>query len=225
MLAVILAAGRGTRLRPLTDVTPKGLVDIGGGKPLLEATLEALPKEMDRLVIVVGHLGDQIQAYFGSAWHGIPIDYVVQDPIDGTGTAVRLAQPYVSGSFLVVNGDDVYAKADLARLITHPLAILVQTTPDPLRQSARVSPDGFFLGLAKSAAAPSRRVCGAYVLDERFFAEPLAHIDVRDHRESSLPHALAALAKHLPVHTEEATYWRPVGTPEELADIRAEIRA
>ncbi len=65
MQCVILAAGKGTRLRPLTDNTPKPLVPVAG-KPLIDHTIDALPSAIDELILVVGYLGDQLRAHFGN---------------------------------------------------------------------------------------------------------------------------------------------------------------
>ncbi len=223
MHAVILAAGKGTRLRPLTDHMPKALVDICG-KPLLQRILEALPEEIHEITIVVGYLKEQIMAYFGYAWNGRAIHYIIQDPLDGTGTAVALAKDYVEGSFLVVNGDDLYAKEDLSHLLAHPFAILLQETAEPVAYAALVSADGHFLGFESNPPASKRhhRVCGAYVLDERFFKYPLVKIPVRGHTEFSLPHTLVEVAKDCPIRVEKALYWRPVGTPDEWKRIKSD---
>ena len=215
MQAVILAAGKGTRLRPLTDRIPKALVDIKG-VPLIGRILAALPRDITEIIIVVGHLAEQIRAHVGPSWNGIPVRYLVQDPLDGTGTAIHLAKGLLHGSFLVVNGDDLYDQADLARLCSHPLAILLHQTNGPVSPSALVDARGHFMGLESRPPQGEhhRRVCGAYVLDERFFRYPLAEIPVRDHVEFSLPHTLVNMAKYLPVRPEIARFWQPVGTPE-----------
>ncbi len=216
MQAVILAAGKGTRLRPLTDRIPKALVDIKG-TPLIEHILSALPKDISEIVVIVGYLADQIQRHVGPLWHGIPVRYVVQDPLDGTGTAIHLAKDLLHGSFLVVNGDDLYDQADLARLCAHPLAILLHQTNAPVSPSALVDGQGHFVGLETRPPQGEhhRRVCGAYVLDERFFRYPLAETPVHGHHEFSLPHTLVNAAKDLPIRVEMARFWQPVGTPEE----------
>lgn len=216
MQAVILAAGKGTRLRPLTDRIPKALVAIKG-QPLIERILAALPRDITEIIIVVGHLAEQIRGHIGPSWHGIPVRYVVQDPLDGTGTAIHLAKGLLHGSFLVVNGDDLYDQADLTRLCGHPFAILLHQTNGPISPSALVDTKGHFIGLETNPPQGEhhKRVCGAYVLDERFFRYPLAETPVRDHHEFSLPHTLVEVAKDLPIRAEMARFWQPVGTPEE----------
>ncbi len=109
MQAVLLAAGKGTRLRPLTRTTPKALIDICG-KPLLQHILEALPDAVQEIFIIVGYLRGQVMERFGGTWDGKPIRYIVQDPLTGTGPAVHLAKDRLRGKFLVVNGDDIYSR-------------------------------------------------------------------------------------------------------------------
>ena len=63
MQAIILAAGKGTRMRPLTYDMPKAMLPVKG-KPVLEYTISFLPEEIDEIIIVINHLGDQIKNYF-----------------------------------------------------------------------------------------------------------------------------------------------------------------
>jgi len=77
MQCVILAAGKGTRLRPLTENCPKPLVEVGG-KTLLDHIVGALPSSVDELIIVTGYLGEMIEAYCGTEFHGRKVTYVTQ---------------------------------------------------------------------------------------------------------------------------------------------------
>jgi MurNAc alpha-1-phosphate uridylyltransferase len=108
MRAMILAAGRGERLRPLTDTVPKPLVELGG-KPLIEYHLEALAQAGFReIVINQGHLGEQLAAVLGdgSRW-GVHIHWSNEQPEAlETGGGIFQALPLLgAGPFLVVNGD------------------------------------------------------------------------------------------------------------------------
>lgn len=216
MRAVILAAGRGLRLRPLTETTPKGLLPIHG-RPLLEHTLEALPKEVSDVFMVVGHLHEHILEHFKGSFAGKRLHYIVQEPLSGTGSAVHLCRPFLTERFLVVNGDDLYAAGDLEQLIAHPLAVLVQKTKESVAYSVLQDETGRMEGLEKNAPAQEEkhRVCGAYVLDERFFHYPLATVMVHDVIEYSLPHTIATLCRDMRIELSYATSWTPVGTPEE----------
>ena len=108
--ALILAGGKGTRLRPLTLKTPKGLIDVQG-KTLTEWLFELLKKYGIRdVVLSVGYLADNIRDYFtdGSRF-GMNIDYVEENPDKplGTGGPLRLAKDMLKDSFIVSNGDEL----------------------------------------------------------------------------------------------------------------------
>src|SRR5579859_5901047 len=108
MDAVILAAGLGTRLRPLTLTTPKPMLPIQG-RPLLDWTLGALPAAVDRVVVVIHHLGEQIEDYLRRQAHIPQWEVVRQEQPRGTGDAVRSCRQRLgSDTFLVLNGDDLY---------------------------------------------------------------------------------------------------------------------
>ena len=108
MKAMILAAGRGERMRPLTDRVPKPLLEVAG-KPLLQYHIEALREAgFEALVINHAHLGEQIVARFGDGCAlGVHIEYSAEPPgALETGGGIRQALPLLgSGAFLVVNGD------------------------------------------------------------------------------------------------------------------------
>ena len=118
MRAMILAAGRGERLRPLTDTRPKPLLEVGG-RPLIEHHLERLAQAGFReIVINLAHLGDMIRDTLGngSAW-GVNIHYSQEPPgaLD-TGGGIGQALPLLGDSpFAVINGD-IFSQYPLARL-------------------------------------------------------------------------------------------------------------
>jgi dTDP-glucose pyrophosphorylase len=114
MQCVILAAGKGTRLRPLTDNCPKPLVKVAG-KPLLDHIVEALPTAVDELIIVVGYLGGMIEDYCGKEFHGRKVTYITQEEQKGTAHALWLCKDLIKGRFLFLFADDLHGKEDLAR--------------------------------------------------------------------------------------------------------------
>ena len=106
--AVILAAGEGRRLEPLTNRRPKPMVPVAN-RPLLEHVVEAVAGAgIDRIVLVVGYRQERIRNHFGDGddW-GVTIEYVEQSTQLGTGHAVLQAEPVVDGSFVVLNGDRI----------------------------------------------------------------------------------------------------------------------
>jgi len=117
MKAVILAAGEGRRLEPLTDVRPKPMLPIAN-RPLLEHVVDAVVKAgIEEIVLVVGYERERIQDHFGDGgdW-GVRIQYAIQERQLGTGHAVLQAEPYVEGEFLALNGDRIVEPDVVRRL-------------------------------------------------------------------------------------------------------------
>ena len=103
--AVVLAAGEGMRLRPLTRNRPKPMLPAAN-RPILEYVLDALVESgAERVVIVVGYKHDRVQNHFGPRYRDVPLTYVRQDKQLGSGHALLQARDYVEDSMLVVNGD------------------------------------------------------------------------------------------------------------------------
>jgi len=117
MKAVLLAAGEGVRLQPLTATRPKHLIKVGG-KPILEHCLDALRANgVTEAVVITHYMGDAIRAYFGDgAKFGFKLEYAEQKTVLGTGNAAKFAQPYVDGDFLLVYGDLLFS-ADAIRKV------------------------------------------------------------------------------------------------------------
>ncbi|MFL5341278.1 MAG: nucleotidyltransferase family protein, partial [Gemmataceae bacterium] len=131
MDAIILAAGLGTRLRPHTLTTPKPLLPIQG-RPILDWIVGALPAEVDRLVVVVNYLAEQVEAYLRGQRHVADWTAVRQTTPRGTGDALMSCRGKVhSDRFLLLNGDDLYGAADLAKLLTRPAGLLAYPVEEP----------------------------------------------------------------------------------------------
>jgi len=114
MKAVVLAAGEGRRLEPLTNRRPKPMLPIAG-KPLLEYVLDAIVDAgIDEVVFVVGYARDRIQTHFGDGddW-GVSIEYVVQEKQLGTAHAIAQAEDAVDERFVVLNGDRIIEPAGI----------------------------------------------------------------------------------------------------------------
>jgi UDP-N-acetylglucosamine diphosphorylase/glucosamine-1-phosphate N-acetyltransferase len=111
MKAVLLAAGEGVRLMPITATRPKHLIKVGG-KPILQFCLEAVKKAgIDEAVIVTHYMGESIRSYFGDgAKLGLKLSYVEQKAVLGTGNAAEAAEPYVDGDFVLIYGDLLFGQ-------------------------------------------------------------------------------------------------------------------
>ena len=114
--AVILAAGKGTRMLPLTKDIPKPLLEING-KPFICYLLENLDKAgYTKVFLVVEYLKEQIKDYFKNHEYGFELGFIEQGEPLGTGHAVVAAKNYVKGEFAVINGDDIYSPSDLKNM-------------------------------------------------------------------------------------------------------------
>lgn len=108
MKAVILAAGKGTRLKPLTEDKPKALVEVNG-KPLIEDVFDNLISlGADELVVVVGYLKEQIIERYEDEYRGVPITYSHQREQLGLSHALLCAEPHIEGDFMVMLADNIF---------------------------------------------------------------------------------------------------------------------
>ena len=112
--AVVLAAGEGTRLQPLTRDRPKPMLPAAN-RPILEHVLDALLEAgVERIVLVVGHRRERVQEHFGPSYRDVSLEYVVQEKQLGSGHALLAAREAVEESVLVVNGDRVIDAGSVA---------------------------------------------------------------------------------------------------------------
>jgi len=118
MKAVILAAGEGVRLQPITSTRPKHLIKVGG-KPILEHCLNAVKTSgIEEALIVIHYMGDVIRQYFGDGKKfGLKIECVEQKAVLGTGNAVSLIEPYMKDDFLLVYGDLLFSAEAVKNVI------------------------------------------------------------------------------------------------------------
>src|SRR3989344_5777636 len=217
MQAVILAAGLGTRMRPLTNATAKPLLKIGE-RPLLEYTYDALPEIIDEVVVVIGYLGEQIRTYLGEEFRGRKIKYIVQEKLEGTAKALWEAKSLLHGRFLVLMADDIYAKADIEQCLTHERAILVMRSKSTGFGGKVLLDDRTqLLGVneGKSHPVDSLISTNVFVLTPEIFDfEPVKLTDREG--EWGLPQTVVEMSKNYPVAVVEAASWIKITTPEDL---------
>lgn len=215
MQCVFLAAGRGTRLRPLTDTTPKPLLEINK-KPILAHSFEQLPGEIDEVVLVIGWLGDKIRNYFGDDFLGRKIVYVEHKEMLGTGYALSLCRDVLKDKFVVMMGDNLYSRKDMEKCLAHDLCLLVKEAENPQDFAVvEIDADGALKAVCeKPHNSQSNLVNTAlYVLDKRFFDYPLVKISSGEY---GLPQTIAAMAADCPVVIERTKKWIEINTIEDL---------
>lgn len=130
MKAVILAAGEGQRMRPLSLDTPKPLLQVNG-KPMIEHILEAFPSEIDEVIIVVKYLGHKIKKHVGDKSRHMKVRYALGSK-RGTAHSFIAAKQFLEGQrFLVVYGDDLAHPFDVANCLSKDLSVLVFESKNP----------------------------------------------------------------------------------------------
>ena len=217
MKAVILAAGEGIRMRPLTLHVPKPLLTVKG-LPLLHHLLVALPENITEIVIVVGYLGEKIKNHFGEEYLGKKIAYVEQPEKKGTFSALQLCEPLLSDDepFCVFYADDLLNRASIDRLLEHRFAVLVKKSEHPERFGVvSATPDGKVLGIIEKPEQPTSNliVTNGCILDKNVFCcVPPPHAN----GELYLSAAIHEMAKKHDVYAVSADFWFPIGTPEDL---------
>lgn len=212
MKAMILAAGRGQRMMPLTAELPKPMLKVQG-KPLIEHHIERLKRAgITDFVINLAWQGDKIRDYFGDGCQfGVHIEYS-QEPEQGLETAGGIIQalPLLGEQFIVINGD-IFTDYDVSSLLHIHLddgeghIVLVENPPH--------NPDGDFTLRHLDGNSPKYTFSGISRFHQQFFAG----IAPGSHRLGAL--LREKLAEQL-VSTElYIGRWDDIGTPERLAQL------
>lgn len=204
-------------MRPLTLTRPKPLIEVAG-KSLIEHVLDALPKDIDEAIIVIGYKGDMIRQHLGDSYKGIPLRYVHQWMQAGTAHALSLARPFLTGRFLLLNADDILGPEAIQEAVKHPLSIMavkhdephkfgvIKTRDDGTMESIIEKPQEFIGNLIST---------GAMVLDDTLFNYEAAKHEASG--EYFMTHPLGLLAADQPIRVVEQSLWIPVGFPEDIA--------
>ncbi len=211
MDAIILAAGLGTRLRPHTLTTPKPLLPIQG-RPILDWTFAALPASVTRVIVVTHYLSEQVEAFLKTQKRFQDAVTVFQAKPRGTGDAFMVCREAVRADrFFVLNGDDLYAAADLAALATKPAGLLVHPVDEPKRFGiAFTRPDGTLEKLVEKPDMQGRQMAniGGYLFPREAFDVKL---ELSPRGEYEITDVVNALAARGPFFAVPASAWLPIG--------------
>lgn len=217
MKAVILAAGRGTRMHPLTLTRAKCMLPLAG-RPLLEHNLEQLRGLVEEVIIVTGYLGEQIRDHFGDSYQGLKIRYAEQGEQKGTGHALMQAGDSLKGRFLVMNGDDIYCRQDLEGCLKHELCIMAVGVENP-GSFGVVKLNGKFLkGIEEKPQEPKSNLvnAGAYVLNDSVLDRGAGESRRGEIELTGMVNSLAGREK---IACEKVRgFWLPLGFPWNLLE-------
>lgn len=224
MKAVILAAGEGIRMRPLTINTPKPLLKILG-KPILEHIIDSFPNEINEIVIVVGYLRNQIKNYFGSNWKGRKINYIFQKDKRGTAHALWLCKPFFKNErFLLTMGDDLHSPSNIKRCIQKDLSHVVAEVGNVKRFGEIIlNKDGSIKHIIEKPENPLSKLgsTGAMVLNDKIFNYKA---EKHPNGEYFLTDCINKMAKDHKIYAVVADFWIPIAYPEDLKKAEKVLR-
>ncbi|MBN2808963.1 MAG: NTP transferase domain-containing protein [Deltaproteobacteria bacterium] len=234
--ALILAAGFGTRLLPLTERLPKPLVPVAG-VPMLALTLNRFRRLKPRIMVVNGHhLAVQVESFLEEHSTGFQkLKYLYEPLILDTGGAVRNAARYLRGPFFVTsNADAVNDIALLPAVARHlrqgSLVTMLLHDREPYNQ-VEVDASGRIVGFALPPKASANRllaytgiqICSPVLLDLMAREAPGRPFPLIPFYRRLLAAGRTDLAAYV-VDTRDRYYWRDLGTPEDLAAVEADLK-
>ena len=233
--AVVLAAGRGTRMKSLTDDCPKPMLPLAG-RPMLAHQMDRFAAAGIRSVcLVIGYRGDLIRDYFqANPPEGIDLHYSVQSEPTGTGSAALLAKDFAAGEpFLLTFGDILVNPNVYSELFTRKsgaeMVIALARVDDPYRGGAvYVEGDRVVRIIEKPPKGTSTTnfvSAGVYVFEAHVF-KALANLKLSERGEYDLTDAIAeAVDGERTVRGYEVPgFWRDVGRPEDLQPATEYVR-
>jgi len=217
MQTVVLAAGEGTRMRPLTAHTPKPMLPVAGSPLVVHCLEDAIAAGASRVTVVVGYEADAVRtALAGREWP-VPVETVTQPTQRGTADAVRAARDALRDEpFAVLNGDVLYDRASLASLYDAGPAVGSFRVENPSAYGVlRVDDDQVHGVVEKPADPPSDLVnAGAYVFPAE--ARDWLNVDESTRGEAELTDVLQRTCETTAVSAVPFERWLDVGRPWEL---------
>lgn len=154
----------------LTKDKPKLLLEVLG-IPILEHNIKQLNNLVDEVILVVGYKGEMIQKYFGRRYKNLDITYTWQKEQLGTGNAAKQALPFLRDRCLFMNGDDLYSRGDIKRLLQRYPSILVAKVEHPEHFAVVKTRREKIVDLVEKPEHPKGNLVsiGAYFLDPSIF--------------------------------------------------------
>ncbi len=214
--ALILAAGKGTRMWPLTENTPKPLLPLCGNSIIEQQILVLRKVGVKKINILIGHRMKEISDLLGDGKsYDVKINYIVQSEQKGTGHAVSLAESHIKGSFFCLNGDTLIDENNLKLLSVekNQMAMMVTTVDDGKDFGAVQISNGILSSIIeKGVSGKSSINAGIYLFNPNIF-KSLKKIKKSIRGELELTDALLSNE----IYTiEYQGFWKDIGSPWDL---------
>lgn len=218
--AVILAAGKGTRMRPLTDKMAKPLIPVAG-KPIIEHNMDVLEGFVDEVIIVAGYRIDQFKDRYSGKDN---VRIVEQEEALGTGDAALEAKEFIDGKTVILNGDDIYGKS-LEKVTEIDIGIQAFRHENPEEFGVfKKDQDGEVIGLEEKPNDPETSLVntGVYVVEEDFF-QLLENIEISERGEYEITDALKEYINRRDLKLFKSETWINCSYPWNLLEANKSI--
>jgi bifunctional UDP-N-acetylglucosamine pyrophosphorylase/glucosamine-1-phosphate N-acetyltransferase len=225
--AVLLAAGEGSRMHPLTYTRPKVMLPIAN-KPILEHLLiEARKAGITEFIFIVGYHDEQVRDYFGNGekWE-VTIDYCTQKKQLGTADALRTLEHLIHSNFLVMNGDMIVSQKDISNLVQKSVTTLsVKKIEDNNDLGVVELNEDRVIHIYEKMKEPLSKMAnvGLYLCTSDIF-DAIAQISKSPRGEYEITDSLQLLInKGLPISYQEIDYWLDLSYPWDLLSANESI--
>jgi bifunctional UDP-N-acetylglucosamine pyrophosphorylase/glucosamine-1-phosphate N-acetyltransferase len=221
MECVVLAAGEGKRMRPLTAKRPKVMLPLAN-RPMMEhLVLAARDAGITEFVFVVGYGEREIRGHFGDgSGFGIHIKYASQRQQRGTADALRSAHDLVTGPFILLNGDMILKSTEIADLCKcRAPCMSISTTDHPGDYGAVMVENDLVTGLEEKSKHPQSSMinAGAYLFSPDIF-DAVNSVQTSSRGELELTDALFEYIAEKKLTAHQLSYWMDVGNPWDMLD-------
>ena len=215
--ALILAAGKGTRMWPLTENSPKPLLPLGG-LPIIERQIQELKKVgVTNVYILIGYRMKEISDYLDDTNLGLNINYIVQEKQEGTGHAVNQAKGKIHGNFYCLNGDILVNSKNLENLGKNKdkMTMMVTKVNDGSNFGVVESKNGHLLSIVEKGLSGENMInAGIFLFNEKIFTA-IDGIKKSIRGEYELTDALQSISNQIHI-LEYKGLWMDIGSPWNL---------
>jgi len=214
--ALILAAGKGTRMWPLTEDIPKPLLPISG-IPIIKRQIDELKKVgVKKLYILIGYQMNEISDYIDKTETEIEVNYIIQEKQKGTGHAVKMAENKIKGSFYCLNGDIIINAKNLKKINRcKDMAMMVTTVDDGSNFGAVKQKNGYLVSIIEKGKSGKCKInAGIFIFNESIFTA-IDNTKKSIRGEYELTDALELVSNQIEVIEFEGE-WKDIGNPWDL---------
>lgn len=226
-IGMILCGGLGKRLRPLTDSTPKPLIEIKNGYTILDKQiLDMKYAGINRVILLTGYLHEKIEDRYGSRWNDVRIEYSVEeDPIGTWGAVATALERFKPRCTILISNGDIVTDLNIRRMISssrYPMVMFIVTMRSPYG-IVELSGDKI-IGFVEKPQLPYYINGGFYVVNEgfdllEFIGKPGSHSDLERDVFPKLVRS-GLLGYYMEPYD---VFWRSIDTVKDLEEIRKEF--